>query len=36
LKGSENAPPTDTHIASRNARGLNLGDLLDMAKNEDD
>ncbi len=36
LRGRDSTPPTDTNIASRNARGLSLGDLLDMAKNEDD
>ena len=36
LRGVDSTPPTDTIIASRNARGLSLGDLLGIAKNEDD
>lgn len=36
LRGVDSAPPTDTTVASRNARGLSLGDLLDMAKDEGD
>jgi putative transcription factor len=36
LKGSDSPPPTDTSIGSRDARGLSLGDLLEMAKKEED